>query len=78
MGLKKGEGHANVCPWSYRGSPTEQKGSSLFGKKKKKLGRNRRVKWSVVRIRVGLLMLSSKMYVYSITKNRLEIYFEFP
>ena len=38
MGLKKGEGHANVCPWSYRGSPTEQKGSSLFGKKKKNLG----------------------------------------
>ena len=76
MGLKKGEGHANVCPWSYRGSPTEQKGSSLFGKKK--LGRNRRVKWSAVRIRVGLLMLSSKMYLYSITKNRLEIYFEFP
>ena len=37
------------------------------------------VKWSAVRIRVGLLMLSSKMYVYSysITKNRLEIYFEF-
>ena len=25
---------------------------------------------------VGLLMLSSKMYVYGITKNRLEIYFE--
>ena len=24
MGLKKGEGHANVCPWSYRGSPTEE------------------------------------------------------
>ena len=24
----------NVCPWSYRGSPTEEKGSSLFGKKK--------------------------------------------
>ena len=32
---------------------------------------------SAVRIRVGLLILSSKMYVYSITKNRLEIYFEF-
>ena len=45
-------------------------------KKKKKLGRNRRVEWSAVRIRVGLLMLSSKMYVYGITKNRLEIYFE--
>ena len=29
-----------------------------------------------VRIRVGLLMLSCKMYVYGITKNRLEIYFE--
>ena len=42
----------------------------------KKPGRNRRVKWSAVRIRVGLLMLSSKMYVYGITKNRLEIYFE--
>ena len=25
---------------------------------------------------VGLLMLSSQMYVYGITKNRLEIYFE--
>ena len=24
----------------------------------------------------GILMLSSKMYVYGITKNRLEIYFE--
>ena len=42
----------------------------------KKPGRNRRVEWSAVRIRVGLLMLSSKMYVYGITKNRLEIYFE--
>ena len=28
-------------------------------------------------VRVGLLILSSKMYVYSITKNRLEIYLEF-
>ena len=34
---------------------------------KKKTKRNRRV---------GLLMLLSKMYVYGITKNRLEIYFE--
>ena len=34
------------------------------------------VLYSAVRIRVGLLMLSSKMYVYGITKNRLEIYFE--
>ena len=42
---------------------------------KKKPGRNRRVESSAVRIRVGLsLMLSSKMYVYGITKNRLEIY----
>ena len=31
---------------------------------------------SRVIIRVGLLMLSSNMYVYDITKNRLEIYFE--
>ena len=29
----KGEGHANVCPSSCRGSPTEEKRSSLFGKK---------------------------------------------
>ena len=56
----------------------QNKKEVLYLVKKKKLGRNRRVKWSVVRIRVGLLMLSSKMYVYSITKNRLEIYFEFP
>ena len=42
----------------------------------KKPGRKRRAEWSAVRIRVGLLMLSSKMYVYGITKNRLEIYFE--
>ena len=43
----------------------------------KKPGRNRRVDRSAVRIRVGLLMLSSKMYVYyGITKNKLEIYFE--
>ena len=32
--------------------------------------------YSAVRMRVGLLMLSSKMYIYGITKNRLEIYFE--
>ena len=56
----------------------QNKKEVLYLVKKKTLGRNRRVKWSVVRIRVGLLMLSSKMYVYSITKNRLEIYFEFP
>ena len=43
---------------------------------KKKPGRNRGVECSAVRIRVGFLMLSSKMYVYGITKNRLEIYFE--
>ena len=42
----------------------------------KKPGRNRRVERSAVRIRGGLLMLSSKMYVYGITKNKLEIYFE--
>ena len=29
----KGQGHANMCLWSYRGSPTGIKGSSLFGKK---------------------------------------------
>ena len=45
--------------------------------KTKKLGRNRRVEGSAVRIRCRLLMLPSKMYVYSITKKRLEIYFEF-
>ena len=51
-----------MCPWSCRGSPTEEKRSSLFCKKK--IGRNRRVEWSAVRIRLGILMLSSKMYVY--------------
>ena len=35
------------------------------------------IEWSALRIRVGLLMLSPKMYVYDISKNRLEIYFEF-
>ena len=25
MGRKKGEDHANICPWSCRGSPTEEK-----------------------------------------------------
>ena len=41
------------------------------------IGESRDQLSSAVRIRVGLLILSSKMYVYSITKNRLEIYFEF-
>ena len=45
--------------------PQKKKEVLYFVKKKNK--RNRRV---------GLLMLSSKMYVYGITKNRLEIYFE--
>ena len=45
--------------------PQKKKEVLYFVKKKTK--RNRRV---------GLLMLSSKMYVYGITKNRLEIYFE--
>ena len=50
--------------------------SVIMYPQKKKEVRNRRVKWSAVRIGVGLLMLSSKIYVYGITKNRLEIYFE--
>ena len=29
-GPLKGEGHANMCPCSCRGSPTEEKRSSLF------------------------------------------------
>lgn len=33
MSCQKGEGHANICQWSCRSSPTEEKGSSLFGKK---------------------------------------------
>ena len=32
-GPLKGEGHANTSPWSCRDSPTEEKGSSFFGKK---------------------------------------------
>ena len=39
--------------------------------------KNRRVEWSAVRIRVGLLMLSCKLYVYSITKNRVEFILSF-
>ena len=70
MGRYKGENHENMCPWSRRGSPTEEKKVLYFVKKP---GRNRRVEWSAVRIRVGLL---SKMYVYGITKNRLEVYFD--
>ena len=43
---------------------------------KKNLGEIGESSDSAVRIRVGLLMLSSEMYVYGITENRLEIYFE--
>ena len=83
--LRKGRGHKK---WAVKRGRVMQ----IYGRdhievhpqKKKEVlylvkqrGRNRRVEWSAVRIRVGLLMLSSKMYVYSITKNRLEIYFEF-
>ena len=60
---KQREGH--IGHWSCRGSPTEKKEVLYLVKK---LGRNRRV---------GLSMLSSKMYVYSITKNQLEISFAF-
>ena len=35
-GPLKGRGSCKYMPWSCRGSPTEEKGSSLFGKKKKK------------------------------------------
>ena len=38
LGRSKGEGHANICPWSCRGSPTEEKASSLFVKSNKKQG----------------------------------------
>ena len=69
---KQREGH--IGHWSCRGSPTEKKEVLYLVKK---LGRNRRVEWSAVRKRVGLSMLSSKMYVYSITKNQLEISFAF-
>ena len=55
---------------------SQKKEEVLYFVKKKKTGRNRRVEWSAVRMSVGLLMLSPKMYVYGITKNRLEIYFE--
>ena len=75
-GPVRGGGSSNICPWSYWGSPTEEK-EVLYLVKKKKTGRNKRVEWSAIRIRVRLLMLSSKMYVYGITKNWLEIFFEF-
>ena len=83
--LRKGRGHKK---WAVkRGRVMQIYGKYIIGvrpqKKKevlylvKKRRRKRRVEWSAVRIRVGFLMLSSKMDVYSITKNRLEIYFEF-
>ena len=59
-----GRDHIGVHPQKKIGKKTWEKEESLAS-------------GSAVRIRVGLLMLSSKMYVYSITKNRLEIYSEF-
>ena len=38
--MKKGEGHANICPWTCRGSPTEEKVSSLVKKREKKEQQN--------------------------------------
>ena len=80
MRLKKGRGHEK---WAVkRGRVMQmyardhikvhpQKKKEVLYLVKKKLGRNRRVERSAVRIKVGLLMLSSKLYVYSITKKQI-------
>ena len=54
-----------ICVRDHVEVHPQKKKEVLYFVKKKKPGRNRRVE-----------LLSSKMYVYGIAKNRLEIYFE--
>ena len=76
---RKGRGHEKwavkrgrvmqICVLDHvEAHPQKKKEVFLFCKKKKP-GRSRRVQLSAVRVRVGLLMLSSKMYVYGITRT---------
>ena len=67
-----GEGHANICPWLCRGSPTEDKGSSLFGKKKgKKEQRN------ITDIKCEVLLQEFNKHPLFIYNNAIESYWKY-
>ena len=71
MGHRKGEGHANICPWSYRGSPTEEKGSSLSGKEKKKK-KKRTMEHYGIHINCEVLLQEFNKHLLLIYNNAIE------
>ena len=59
---------------SCRGSPTEEKGSSLFGKKKKKKKKKKKEQWKIMETNYEVLLQEFNKHLLFIYNNAIESY----
>ena len=69
-GPLKGSGSWNICPWSCRGSPTEEKGSLLFGKIKNKT--KKQEQRNIMDINCEVLLQEFNKYLLFIYNNAMD------